>query len=342
MKNPTKIIVKNSQSPGDGVALSFAIKSLHESYPNDYAIRVDTPYNEMFEGFSFLEFFPYDKADLIWNSTYNEINQSNQKPFQFLTSVLHDLESFLKIRITPTNSSGFLPIRDEEKSWYSAIYEILGKDVPYWIINAGYKTDFTCKQWDFDRYQKIVKEFPTMTFVQIGHQDHIHPKLNGKNIINMVGKTDLRQLIRLVYNSFGVITPVSLPMMLSAGIEPHPRFKRLSRPCIIIAGGRESNTWQTLPNHHFLHTCGMLDCCDLGGCWKSRVVPIGDGDHKDNCLCLRPVSLSNGQTISKCMDMISSDDVISIIRKHMDNLEYKETLSTNKRSSNEIRYVRKR
>ena len=64
----------------------------------------------------------------------------------------------------------------------------------------------------------------------------------------------------------------------------------------------------------------MLDCCDLGGCWKSRVVPLQDGDIKDSSLCIYPVALETGQYIPKCMDMIAVEDVCLQISRWMENL----------------------
>jgi hypothetical protein len=137
-----------------------------------------------------------------------------------------------------------------------------------------------------------------------------------------MGKTDTRQLVRLVWHSFGVISGVSFPMHLAYAVPPHPRFNRKSRANITIAGGREPAHWEQGPNHHYLHTGGMLSCCDMGGCWKSRVVPLNDGDEKDKSLCVSPVMLGSGQWIGRCMEMISVDDVASVIEKYMANLEY--------------------
>jgi hypothetical protein len=111
-------------------------------------------------------------------------------------------------------------------------------------------------------------------------------------------------------------------MHLSYAVPPHPRFGRKSRASIVIAGGREPAHWEHGPDQQFLHTCGMLPCCDQGGCWKSRVVPINDGDAKDNSLCVSPVLLEDGQWIAQCMSMIEVDDVARIIKRYMDNLDY--------------------
>jgi hypothetical protein len=66
----------------------------------------------------------------------------------------------------------------------------------------------------------------------------------------------------------------------------------------------------------------MLPCCDHGGCWKSRVVPLKDNDSQDNSLCVAPVQTADGQWIAKCMEMIEVDDVARIITRYMQNLQY--------------------
>lgn len=319
---PHKIIFRNGQCPGDLAMLAYAIKSLHESHPNRFITDVRSPCPEIFEGNKFITHLNDNEATHIDIGYTDAISNSNQKPYHFVIGFLKQMERLLQLKITPANFNGFIDIRDEEKRWYSAIYEIVGKDVPYWIIDAGYKKDYTAKKWDHERFQKIVDSCPDVQFVQIGvdNPHHVHKPLIGNNLINLIGKTDLRQLIRLIWNAYGVITPVSMPMVLAYGIPAHPRFKRLSRACIVIAGGREPNHWQQGPNQQYLHTCGMLSCCDYGGCWKSRVVPLGDGDNKDQSLCINPVKLPSGDTIAKCMDMISAEEVITLVRKYMDNL----------------------
>lgn len=318
--SPSRIILRNYQSPGDIVMLAYGIKALHEQYTDKYIIGVDTSCNAIFEGNPHIcHTLKNDPSARVIQAEYNTIHQSNQRSYAFINSFIYDLQEKLNIRLLPTEWQGAIFIREEEKCWYSTIYEILGKDVPFWIVDAGHKLDFTAKAWEYDRFQQIIDHFPEITFVQIGAKEHKHPELTGKNLINLVGKTDLRQLIRLVYNAFGVITPVSLPMHLAYAIPPHPRFNRKSRACVVIAGGREPNHWQQGPNQHYLHTCGMLDCCDYGGCWKSRIVPLGDGDSKDKELCLHPVKTKSGQIIPKCLDMISVEDVCRIIEKYMNN-----------------------
>ena len=323
VENPRKIIFRNWQSPGDIVMLLYGITSLHQSHPGKFITDVDCPAREIFYRNPLIT--PLDKTDpdvTVIQAEYPTIHRSNDHPVRFATAFGEFMSEKLGVPITPTRFHSLITIAPEEHQWYSAIHERLGRDVPYWVLNAGHKSDFTAKAWDFTRYQELVTRFPDVWFVQVGAKEHTHPELYGDNLINMVGKTDTRQLIRLIYNSFGVISGVSFPMHLAYAVPAHPRFKRNSRANITIAGGREPAHWEEGPNHHYLHTCGMLPCCDMGGCWKSRVVALPDNDAKNNSLCVSPVLLESGQWIGKCMDMVTVDDVSSIISKYMNNLEY--------------------
>ncbi len=82
-----------------------------------------------------------------------------------------------------------------------------------------------------------------------------------------------------------------------------------SRPCVVVAGGRAPH-WEAYPTHQFIHTVGALDCCRTGRCWRSRTVPLGDGDVKDRPknLCVDVIG-----NLPRCMDMITARSVIERI-----------------------------
>ena len=320
---PRKVIFKNFQSPGDLVMLLYGVKSLHESHPGAFITDVDCGVKDIFLGNPLITALdPLDPEVSVIQADYPLINRSNDYPARFVEAFGAEIGAKLGVAITPTQFQAAIHMLPEEYSWFSAVRELLGKDVPYWVLNAGHKYDYTAKAWSFERYQELVTRCADVWFVQVGASEHEHPKLEGKNLINLVGKTDVRQLIRVVHNSFGVISGVSFPMHLAYAVPPHPRFKRASRANITIAGGREPAHWEEGPNHQFLHTCGMLPCCDRGGCWKSRVVPLGDEDDKDKNLCVRPVVMGNGQWIGECMAMITGDDVAKLVERYMACLDY--------------------
>ena len=211
--------------------------------------------------------------------------------------------------------------------------------VPFWIVVAGGKFDFTAKWWDVARWQAVVDHFAgRILFVQVGESGHHHPGLRG--VLDLRGKTDLRQFIRLMHHAQGVVCPVTFAMHLAAAVEvrgkceAYPRGMPRNRPCVVIAGGREPAQWEAYPHHQYIHTNGALRCCDNGGCWKSRTVPLGDGDKKDESLCVDVVDLATGarkpgkewgremeeagykrqdgdlRFLPRCLDMISPEEVI--------------------------------
>jgi hypothetical protein len=106
-------------------------------------------------------------------------------------------------------------------------------------------------------------------------------------------------------------------MHLAAAVETAEGRPR-NRPCVVVAGGREPAQWEAYPFHQYLHTNGALPCCDFGGCWKSRILPLNDGDEKDNSLCSFPVKLETCRTIPKCLDMITADAVIQAIGRYLE------------------------
>jgi hypothetical protein len=241
---------------------------------------------------------------------YPLIHRSNSAPVHFLQGFIDYLNCTLDLRIEVTEFRGAIYLSAEEKSWVSQVDEPTG-GLPFWIVAAGGKDDFTVKWWDSRRYQQVVDHFRgRIMFVQVGEAGHYHPPL--ENVIDLRGKTDLRQLIRLVYHSEGVLSPVSLPMHLAAAIETKPGRPK-NRACVVVAGGREPPHWEAYPHHQFIHTVGTLPCCDNGGCWKSRTTPLGDGAVGDlpEHLCVDV----RGH-LPACMDMITAEDVIRRIEMY--------------------------
>lgn len=313
-ENPKKMVLKNSHSPGDIVMMTAAIRDLHATYPGQYITDVESPAQEIFEGNPFVTHLERTDDVEIVTTHYPLIHDSNEGSYHFIHGYRDHLQTVIGRPIKQGRMKPDLYIRDEERGWIGAVEEVCGDDRQFWIVDAGYKNDFTAKAWSFKRYQEVVDYFEDrIQFVQIGHASHNHPHLRG--VIDMVGCTDMRQLIRLVYHSIGVLTPVSLPMTLAAGVPMKYDFPK-HRACVVLSGGREPVQWQMYPNHQFIHTCGTMDCCDNGGCWKSRVKPIGDGDDKDkNNLCLYPEEV-DGQYLGACMANISVDDVVRAIKRY--------------------------
>ena len=304
-----KLILVNIQSPGDVVMLTAAVRDLHACYPNQFLTDVRTGHPELWEHNPYLTPLDTRDADVrVLECHYPLIEFSNQRPVHFLNGFIEFLNDQLQLQIKLSQFRGDIHLTDAEKALPSLVESFNGGQMPYWIIVAGGKFDYTIKWWHFRRWQAVVDHFRgRILFVQIGERHHYHPSLNG--VLDLRGQTSLRELIRLVYHAQGVLCPVTLVMHLAAAVASKPGCPP-DRPCVVVAGGREPPSWEAYPAHQFIHTIGRLPCCAEGGCWRSRSVPLGDGDEKDEPrnLCVDVVN-----NLPRCMHLITPEMVIERI-----------------------------
>jgi ADP-heptose:LPS heptosyltransferase len=302
---PTKVILNCGYSPGDIVLLSAAVRDLHLHYPGTFVTDVRTPCPEIWENNPHITAIRDDDPEATFiDCGIPLLNRSNEAPYHALHGFIEFLNEKLGISVRPTLFKGDIHLSKQEKAWFSQVHESTGTDIPFWIVAAGGKYDVTIKWWHASRYQEVVDRLRgKIQFVQVGEHGHYHPKLNG--VIDLRGKTTLRELVRLVYHSQGVLCSVTALMHLAAAVESKNRNASV-RPAVVIAGGREPAHWEAYPGHRFLDTIGLLPCCKKGGCWRDRVLPLRDGDLRDkpDNLC---VSTING--LPRCLDMISPADV---------------------------------
>jgi ADP-heptose:LPS heptosyltransferase len=314
-----KLILRNFQSPGDILMLTAVVRDLHLTYPGEFLTDIRTPCPDLWENNPYItSLCACDPFIEELDCDYPLIHQSNTLPYHFIHAFRHFLNERLDLHIRPHAFKADIHLAAEEKQWLSQVDEITGMPhTRFWIIVAGGKTDFTAKWWDPERFQQVVDHFADrVLFVQCGtdYSDHRHHRLRG--VIDLVGKTDLRQMVRLMHHAEGVVCPVTMFMHLAAAVETRPGRPR-NRPCVVVAGGREPAQWEAYPHHQYLHRNGCLPCCDDGGCWKSRVLPLGDGAEQDNSLCLYPVKSASGAILPKCLDMITAEDVIRAIEEYL-------------------------
>jgi ADP-heptose:LPS heptosyltransferase len=309
-----KLILRNFQSPGDILMLTAAVRDLHRSHPGEFLTDVRTPFPDLWLFNTYIT--SLDEADpdvRIVDCHYPLINRCNTTPCHFLHAFPAYLNDVLALRIRVTDFRGDIHLGDAEREWLTQARDVKPFDEPYWLLVSGGKRDYTIKWWDPARHQQVVDYFRgRIQFVQVGEASHHHPALDG--VVDLRGQATLRQLIRLMHYADGVVSPVSLLMHLAAAVETPPGRPK-SRPCVVVAGGREPPHFTAYPHHQYIHTVGALACCDNGGCWKSRVVPLGDGDEKDRPeeLCVDVVG-----TLPRCMDMITADEVIRRIELYLD------------------------
>jgi len=307
---PQKLILRNFQSPGDILMLTAAVRDLHACYPGRYETDVRTPCPDLWMNNPYLTPLREDDPGVrVVDCHYPLIDRSNTAPYHFIHGFIEHLNDVLGLQIKPTLFKGDLHLSDDERTWFRKVEDAKGRPPRFWLFASGGKHDYTIKWWSPARYQQVVDHFHgRLDFVQVGELHHHQPPL--ERVIDLRGQTTLRQLFRLMHHAEGAISAVSLLMHLAVAVETKAGLPR-SRPCVVIAGGREPPHFTFYTHHQYLHTVGALRCCDQGGCWKSRTVALGDGDPKDQELCLDVVG-----ELPRCMDMITSADVIRAVERY--------------------------
>jgi ADP-heptose:LPS heptosyltransferase len=306
-----QLILRSFSPPGDVLMLTAAIRDLHRTYPGEFVTGVRTKHAELWRYNPFIRPLAHSDSVQEIECSYPLIRRSDSAPSHFLEGFVHFLNERLNVRIELTEFRGDVYLSEEEKIMPSPASEIRGYGGAYWIIVSGGKADYTIKWWDVRRFQEVVDHFRGgIQFVQVGAPGHFHPELSG--VIDLRARTDLRQLIRLVYHADGIVCPVTFLMHLAAAV-PNKLPHRL-RPCVVIAGGREPPHWEAYPGHQYLHTVGMLPCCRTGGCWRARTKPLRDGSYlnRPEHLCVDVAG-----DLPRCMDMITAGDVIRRIEMYL-------------------------
>lgn len=298
---------------GDHVLLTAAVRDLHRCHPGQFLVEVVSPFPGIWEHNPHLVRHPDEAVDVEKiTCDYPLIDRANEVRVHALHGFIEHLNQHLGLSIRLTELRGDIHLSESERSAPSMVEQLTGQRLPYWLVSAGGKFDLTIKWWETERWQAVVDHFQgRICFVQVGEARHFHPALRG--VLDLRGWTNLRQLVHLVHHAAGVVCPVTCLMHLAAAVE-RPAGQTGLRPCVVVAGGREPAEWEAYPGHDFLHTVGALPCCAMGGCWRRRTVPLGDGHANDapEHLCLDAVG-----ELPRCMDRLEPAAVIQAIERSL-------------------------
>ena len=255
--------------------LTACVRDLKRWYP-DLNIQVATSCDALFENNPYIG--PLSPGDSIIDikMEYPDIHHLHEKDVHFLNGFIDFINEKLSLRVKLTEFKGDIHLTEEEKAWNP-----IGE--PYWVMVAGGKPDFPAKIWKKEAWQEVVNNVNKYKIVTIGgkESDHIHPHLEG--VIDMVGKTTIRQSLSLIYNSCGVVSPVTFAMHAAACFD---------KPAVVIAGGREHWFWEKYWNHKFLHTIGSLHCCKEGGCWKNKCENTTEEGYQKCLELINPIEVA--------------------------------------------------
>jgi hypothetical protein len=302
--DPEVVMFENCQAPGDALVFSAALESLHRAHPGRFLTAVEGVGRVLYDHNPRVALLSPDarpKARAI-RVAYPAVNQSDDRAIHFMQAFCEFLEDALKVRVPLLVNRPYVYLTAEEKGWMGQVREVTGASARYWVVNAGHKSDFTAKWWGTSNYQRVVDRLRGhVTFVQVGETGHTHPPLSG--VIDLRGRTDQRQLCRLVYHATGGLGPSTLLQHLCAAFE---------KPYVLVGGGREPRAWQTYPLQTLFSAVGTLPCCRTRACWKSRTAALNDGAEQDSSLCESPVLTADGW-IPECLVQTDPNAVADVI-----------------------------
>ena len=307
-----KYIIEFSLAPGDVIVSTALIRDLKRTYP-DYQFDFRTNVSSMLIGNPHLTPLQDNDPDVeVVKLCYME-----QMRKATTGDSLHFIEAFHRDFTAKTG----LPVEalEAKPDLHMTIRERLEPPVSgrYWVVMGGGKADFTVKHWEYTRYNEVVDRLHAygLRFVQTGatKKGHTHPRID--QALPLVGWGYMRELVNLIYHSEGVICPLTCGMHIAAAFD---------KPCVVIAGGRESASWTAYCNgfdnfpkappvkveHQFLHTVGRLSCCERSGCWRNKVVQTDEDKNVCTKLATRPIGY---QPLPLCMDMITVDHVVEAV-----------------------------
>ena len=327
-----RIIIRHRWALGDTVLMTALVRDIHRAYPDQYEIQVDTNFTNVWWNNPYVtKFEPGSKPKPIqvkvewgdairWNAYAKYGNRKEMK--HILAWYHYDFEKKTGMKVPVTEPKPDLHLDTQERK-----RRIEGR---YWVVLSGGKLDLTTKHWHAHRMQETVDKLAARGIhcVQVGavHTNHVHPPL--KRVTNMVGKTEnARDMWNIILHSDGVICGVTGAMHIAAAFD---------KPCVVHAGGREEPWFEAYVDnfnafgesaqpvkvpHKFLHTIGMLECCDVQGCWKKRTIPLDpvDLNRKSYTLCRQPVRPEKTHAVAGCQDLITSDHVVEAVMDYYDS-----------------------
>lgn len=171
---------------------------------------------------------------------------------------------------------------------------------PYWVVLAGSRWDIPVKAWPLSHFAEVVRLTPGVRWKQCGRVfdgrfTERQRALPGAE--NLLGRTTLRQLVRLVAHADGVLCLTSLGYHLAAAFR---------KPCVVVMGGREppalyappAGDWPTLV---LLHTIGEYSCCQTTGCGRIFAAPAHASAYPPGTLCALPVADPDAGSVAACL-----------------------------------------
>ena len=294
-----EIVFHNRQRLGDMLMFTCGIRDFKKAYP-DIRVNVISIASHIWDHNPNI-----DRTLVATDENTIKIgpgkltNASNRLDWHFANAFRVSIEDALHISIPQGETKPDVWLTKEE-------YKAPRVDKrPYWIIVIGGEKGWGCKMYPFEKWQEFVAQNPDTLFYQLGTNEDNHPRLQGDNVVDYIGKTQskdngIRDLYKLFLNAEGSIGLVSFHMHLSAAF---------GKPCIVIAGAREPVSFTRYPGHQYLNTEGTMPCA-IKACWKCNI------DACTNLVLYPERKLELDRKVPKCADMIEPEDLTKALNSY--------------------------
>lgn len=320
-----RFILSHHRSPGDIMCLTSLMRDIHLTYPGQYETDFNTTVTPIWDNNPYVtKLWNHDKKrpqlhkpnTQMISCTYGKgLREQARETIHFCAYFHRDFERQTGIKVPCHKPHGELFLSEYEKK----TPPVNGR---YWLILSGGKSDYPIKVWYSKYFQEVADELGRLGFgvVQTGanSKGHWHPRLEGNHVIDLVGWGSFREFVQQIYHADGVICGVTAAMHMAAALH---------KPCVVTGGGREAYWWEAYSNEHqgfgpiasgkhpmphrYLHTIGLLECCQYHGCWRNKVVKIS----ADTSLCKYPI-INPEMPVPKCMMMITPTHVMNAVRSY--------------------------
>lgn len=194
-----------------------------------------------------------------------------------------------------------LYLSDEEKARYAkepyAGCVVLNSNIQPYCLTKGYP-------W----WREVVRLLPGATFVLIGSgnpNEHRMDAAGLANVVDLRGRTTLRDLMALVSVCGCVLSPASAVVHIAAA---------LGRPSVVVIGARESRRFTDYPGALHVHSrcvCGGDTWSGSCGCTRFKF-----SDARAELVCPRPVPY-RGWSYPACMLSIAPESVVSAVESQL-------------------------
>ena len=165
--------------------------------------------------------------------------------------------------------------------------ELTGIEIPFWIVATSEQGRRTAKAWGRRSYQQVVDHFRgRIQFVQVARNGNCQRPLAF--VLDLCGRTELRQLIRLVYHAQGVLCPVGALTDLAAAVAVRPGGGE-DRPCISVGAGSWLALWRYAFQGKGLERDSAAPCWPSPKCASLMSSSLGGGG-RDRGLASGPQS----------------------------------------------------